>query len=307
MKRRDFVKLCTGTVAGFGVSQMFHPGLVKALEAATGPGKPPVVWIQGQGCTGCSVSLLNSLNPSIADVVLKVISLEYHPTIMDSEGGVAFGHLFEIAEKFEGKFYLAIEGAIPVGEGGHFCVVGEHEEKEFTMAEAIKAIASKAGGVMALGTCAAGGGIPAAAGNLTESMSAAKFFELEGIKTPLINVPGCPPHPDWMVGTLVHLLTKGIPELDGQGRPTMFFGESIHDNCPYLKYYEDDVRQETFTEMKDASCRADMGCKGPLTSADCYKRRWNNGVNWCVENAICIGCVETDWPDGYSPFYEPVV
>ncbi|WP_027185048.1 NiFeSe hydrogenase small subunit [Desulfovibrio inopinatus] len=307
MKRRDFVKLCTGTVAGFGVSQMFHPGLVKMLEAATGPGKPPVVWIQGQGCTGCSVSLLNSLNPSIADVVLKVISLEYHPTVMDAEGGVAFGHLFEIAEKFEGKFYLAIEGAIPVGEDGHFCIVGDYNEKEFTMVEAIKAIAPKAAGVMALGTCAAGGGIPAAEGNLTQSMSASKFFEQEGIKTPLINVPGCPPHPDWMVGTLVHLLTKGIPELDAQGRPTMFFGELIHDNCPYLKYFEEDVRQTTFTEMKDTSCRADMGCKGPLASADCYKRRWNNGVNWCVENAICIGCVETDWPDGYSPFYEPVV
>ena len=71
LSRRDFVKLCTGTVAGFGISQMFHPGLVEALQAATGPDKPPVLWIQGSGCTGCSVSLLNTMHPIIADVVQR--------------------------------------------------------------------------------------------------------------------------------------------------------------------------------------------------------------------------------------------
>ena len=31
LNRRDFVKLCTGTVAGFGVAQMFHPAVREAL------------------------------------------------------------------------------------------------------------------------------------------------------------------------------------------------------------------------------------------------------------------------------------
>lgn len=306
LSRRDFVKLCTGTVAGFGISSMFHPGLVQALEAATGPDRPPVIWLQGLGCTGCSVSLLNSLNPSIADVLLKVISLEYHPTVMCSEGAVAFEHMMEIAEKFKGKFYMVLEGSVSMKEDGHYCMVGDFHGRDVTLMEAVKYAGERAAGAIAVGACAAGGGIPAANGNKTEAMPLTTFFKKMGIKTPVINVPGCPPHPDWMVGTVAHVLTQGIPELDAQGRPKMFFGQNIHDNCPYLKAYDSGIRQKTFNDQKDKACRADLGCKGPLTSADCYKRRWNNGVNWCVESAVCIGCTEIDWPDGFSPFYEPI-
>ena len=84
----------------------------------------------------------------------------------------------------------------------------------------------------------------------------------------------------------------------------MFFKENIHANCPYLKQYEEGKLQKTFTDK--SSCRASMGCKGPLTNSDCFKRKWNNGVNWCVDNAICHGCVELEWPDGMAPFYAPI-
>ena len=75
LSRRDFVKLCSGTVAGFGVSQMFHPAIHEAFAQTLTGERPPVFWVQGQGCTGCSVTLLNSTHPSIADVLLKIISL----------------------------------------------------------------------------------------------------------------------------------------------------------------------------------------------------------------------------------------
>jgi len=307
LKRRDFVKLCSGTVAGFGISQMFHPGLVKALEAATEPGRPPVVWMQGNGCTGCSVSILNSVNPSIADVVLKVISLECQETLSVAEGSVAVDHMLEVAEKFKGKFYYISEGAIPTAENGAFCTIGvDSKGKEWTVAEMAKLLGSSAAACVAVGACATGGGIPGSKGNVTGCVPLHKYLESQGIKTPVINITGCPPHPDWMVGTLVHVLTKGVPELDAQGRPTMFFGKNIHDNCPFLPYFEKNIRQKTFTEKKTEACRADMGCKGPLTSADCFSRKWNNGTNWCVENAICIGCAEIDWPDAFSPLYSPV-
>jgi len=301
VSRRTFLKAVTGTAAGIGISQMFNPALVSAMEKALET--HPVLWIQGQGCSGCSVSLLNSVDPSILDVLLKVISLQFHPTVMASEGETALENLYHIAEKYKGKFSLAVEGAIPMAADGKYCIIGELNCKEITMVDLVKDLGAKAGSVLAVGTCASYGGIPAAEGNETGATGVMDFFKTYGIKTPVINVPGCPSHPDWIVGSIAHLLTKGIPELDNDGRPTIFYGENIHDNCPHLDEYDAGEMSEKLSAAK--GCRMDLGCKGPETYADCYKRKWNSGLNWCVDNAVCIGCVEPVFPDGVSPFYEP--
>jgi len=314
LKRRDFMKLCTGTVAGIGISQMFHPAVHEVLAGTVSGSRPPVLWLQGQGCTGCSVSLLNTVSPSIADVLLKVISLEFHPTVMAWEGEPAMEHMYKIADKFKGQFFLAVEGAIPMAADGKYCIIGEVKHKEVSMLDAMVELGGKAAAVLALGTCAAYGGIPMAKGQLTDSMPVSKVFAAKGVKTPVVNIPGCPPHPDWIVGTLVVALQaikklglqKGLAEvvkiLDKAGRPTPFFGKNIHDNCPYLQNFKDSKFSATFTKKED--CRYELGCKGPDTNADCFQRKWNNGINWCVQNAVCIGCVEPNFPDGKSPFYE---
>ena len=301
VSRRNFLKTVTGTVAGIGISQMVNPAFIQALEK--GLKRHPVLWIQGQGCTGCSVTLLNSTSPPIADILLKVISLQFNPTVMASEGDIALENLYATAEEYKGRFSIVVEGAIPVAENGKYCVIGERDHKEITMVDIMKELAPKAGSVLAIGTCASYGGIPAAKGNVTGAMGVMDFFKAEGIKTPVVNIPGCPPHPDWIVGSLVYLLEKGVPELDDAGRPTLFYGENIHDNCPRLPKYEAGELSATLSDPK--GCRMDLGCKGPSTSADCFKRKWNGGVNWCVDNAVCIGCVEPGFPDGSSPFYEP--
>ncbi|MBU0971221.1 MAG: hydrogenase small subunit [Proteobacteria bacterium] len=301
VSRRSFLKTVTGTAAGIGISQMVNPALILALEK--GLTRHPVLWIQGQGCTGCSVTLLNSTSPPIADILLKVISLQFNPTVMASEGEMAMENLYAVAEEYKGRFSIVVEGAIPVAEDGKYCIIGEIGHKEITMVDIMKEIGPKAGSVLAIGTCAAYGGIPAAKGNVTGATGVMDFFQAEGIKTPVVNIPGCPPHPDWIVGSLVYLLEKGIPELDESGRPTLFFGENIHDNCPKLALYDNGELSATLSDPK--GCRMDIGCKGPTTYADCYKRKWNGGVNWCVDNAVCIGCVEPGFPDGTSPFYEP--
>lgn len=310
LSRREFVKLCTAGVAGLGISQIYHPGIVRAMTE--GAKKAPVIWVQGQGCTGCSVSLLNTVHPGIKEVLLDVISLEYHPTVMASEGERALEHMYEVAEKFNGNFFLLVEGAIPTAKEGRYCIVGEMldsggHHREITMADLIRDLAPKSLATVGLGTCAAYGGIPAAAGNVTEAKGLRDFFAEEKIDKLLVNVPGCPPHPDWMVGTLVaawsHVLNPEehpLPELDDDGRPMLFFGDNVHENCPYLEMYDNSDFSEIFTTP---GCKAELGCKGPSTMADCPKRRWNNSVNWCVENAVCIGCVEPDFPDGKSPFY----
>lgn len=314
LSRRDFVKLCTGTVAGFGVSQMFHPAVHEALAGTLTGERPPVFWLQGQGCTGCSVTILNSVHPSIADVLLKVISLEFHPTIMAWEGEPAIEHMRKVASKFKGKYFLVVEGSVPVDANGKYCIIGEAGHHEITMVDAMKEFGPNAAAVLAVGTCAAYGGIPAAAGSETGATPVSKFLADNKIKTPVVNIPGCPPHPDWIVGTLVLALDAikkngmkgGLAEvvkvLDSDGRPEPFFGRNVHENCPYLPKYDEGVFSTTFTDK--VSCRYDIGCKGPTSMCDTFERKWNGGVNWCVENAVCIGCVEPDFPDGKSPFYQ---
>jgi len=243
------------------------------------------------------------VDPSIADILLKVISLQFHPTVMASEGDTALENLYGIAKEYKGRFSLVVEGAIPTAAEGKYCIVGEYHGKELSMVEVVKELGPMAGSVLAIGTCAAFGGIPGAKGNVTGATGVRDFFKTQSIKTPVVNIPGCPPHPDWIVGSIAHLLTKGLPELDSDGRPTLFYGNNIHENCPRLDYYDNGEMAEKLSDAK--GCRMDLGCKGPNTYADCYKRKWNSGLNWCVDNALCIGCVESNFPDGSSPFYEP--
>lgn len=303
--RREFIKLCSGTVAGLGISQVFNPALVAAMKKAVK--NHPVLWVQGQSCTGCSVSVLNSVDPSIKQVILEIISLDFLPTVMVSEGEMAMDYMYRIANEYKGKFTLVVEGAIPMAADGKYCIVGETKDgngnhKEVTMLDAIVDLGNKAGSVLAIGTCASYGGIPAAKGNVTGATGVGNVFKKNGIKTPLINIPGCPAHPDWIVGTIAYLLTQNaIPELDADGRPKIFFGKNIHENCTYLSYYDEDEFCKTLSQEK--GCRVKVGCKGMNSYADCYSRKWNSGVNWCIENAVCIGCVEPGFPDEMSPFY----
>ncbi len=232
ISRRNFLKTLTGTAAGLGISQVFNPALLQALEK--GLERHPVLWIQGQGCTGCSVSLLNSVDPAIADVLLKVISLQFHPTVSECEGELAMKHVYEVAEEYKGRFSLAIEGAIPVAADGKYCILGEIGHKEVTMMDMVQELAPMAGSVLAVGTCAAFGGIPAAQGNVTGATGVTDFFKSKNITTPVVNIPGCPPHPDWIVGSIVHLLNVGIPDLDYDGRPTLFLVKTSMTTAPGL-------------------------------------------------------------------------
>lgn len=309
LSRRDFVKLCSGTVAGFGVSQMFHPAIQEVFAQTLTGERPPVFWVQGQGCTGCSVTLLNSVHPSIADVLLKVISLEFNPTVMASEGEGAYEHMLKMAASHKGQYVFAVEGAIPLAHDGKCCVVAEANHKEITMTAVTKELAANAAAVLAIGTCAAYGGIPAAKGSETQAVGVSDYLKKQGIATPVVNIPGCPPHPDWIVGTiglaLQALSTNTLAafakqELDAIGRPKAFY-RNVHMNCPHLADYEAGKMCKTMTD-KDG-CRYSLGCKGPKSACDSPQRKWNNGVNWCVDNATCIGCTSHNFPDGKSPFY----
>jgi hydrogenase small subunit len=271
----------------------------------------PAIWIAGAACSGCSVSFINATNPSIQTVLLdpvlpgKHVSLKFHATVMAGAGEPALKVLKDTSQKKPKGYLLIVDGSVPTAEDGLYCTLGELDGKEVTMKDMAADLAKDALAVIATGTCASYGGIPAGAPNPTGAKSVMEFFKEEGISTPLINVPGCPPHPDWMIGTIATVLLNGLPsadELDEKLRPRAFFSNLIHDNCPRRAYFD---AGQFARHTSEPGCLYEIGCKGPYTYADCPTRQWNNGVNWCIgSGAQCIACVEPDFHDSYAPMFE---
>ncbi len=273
----------------------------------------PVIWLQGAGCTGCSVSILNSVSPNIKNVLIdevipgKHINLRFHPTVMAGAGDDIIELLEKTRQQKAGSYVLVVEGAIPTAQGGIHCVIGEERGKAVSVVSRLESLASNALAVIAMGTCASFGGIPSASPNPTQCLSVEEAFKAAKITTPLINISGCPPHPDWFTGTLASILLFGLPmpkDLDEHKRPKAFFGTLIHENCPRRAYYDEGKFAK---KLSDPGCLYELGCKGPVTYADCPTRLWNNGTNWCIgSGAPCIGCCEPGFPDLVSPFYEKI-
>ncbi len=282
--RRKFLELSLklSVITGLGASAI--PRISEALELLSS-GQAPLLWLQGQSCTGCSVSLLNGEQPDPVALLTQYISLRFHATLMAGTGEISMAVLNNSID--EGGYLLAIEGSIPAGMP-EACLVGG---ELFT--DQVARAAAKAAAVVAIGTCAAYGGIPAAENNPTGAEDVSVFLKNKGISVPVISLPGCPPHPDWMTATLVHVLKFGIPDLDESGRPKMFFGEVLHDQCPRYADYE---RERFAKNFSDEGCLFKLGCLGPNTYSDCALRLWNSGTNHCIKaGAPCIGCTSKEF------------
>lgn len=309
--RRAFVRLCAGAAVGFGLSPLLYPAIRAALGKAVSQETPPVFWIQGQSCGGCTLSFLNGLQPEFAQLFSRIIGMRYHHLLMQDKGKTPLEHVLRLSETVRGRFILVVEGAVPIADEGRYCRCGSFSGGT-TMSEVVRTLGAHAAVVMATGTCAAFGGIPAAAGQITGASGAGKVLQNAGIATPVVNVPGCPAHPDWIAGTLTLLLDlldkqrfeKGNPLvdlLDSQRRPLLFYGRNLHEHCPRLSDNTTGKLSAAFPAAE--GCLRNLGCKGPRVACDAFERLWNGGVNWCVNAALCTGCTESDFPDGSSPFY----
>lgn len=291
ISRRSFLQYCIGSAATLGLNASILGSLEKAL--ATGGG-PPIIWIAASNCTGCTVSLANRISTShptdIADLLINTVNLAYHPNLMGAAGDLAVQTLIN-AEA--GKFILAVEGAVPTLYNGRTCFVYTQNGSDVTAMQAVTDLASKAAYVLSIGTCASFGGIPAGNPNPTAAKS---VKALTGRST--INIPGCPSHPDWIVGTIASLLAGTVPTLDSYGRPTAYYSRRVHDQCPRRN------ASWATTFGQEGYCMNNLGCKGQQTYSDCPTRQWNNATNWCVgANGLCIGCTGSTFPDYFSPFY----
>ncbi len=324
MSRRTFLKV-VGAIGASAFIGIHHSDISRALEIS----KTKIIWIHGAECTGCSESLVNAGNPDLIQAIQKLnVDVVYHETFLAQQGifvdGSHVGNselnsevlLDEAIE--EGDYILVVEGAVANGPdgSGKYCMYGERTFKEI-----FEKAARNSTLIMAVGMCATYGGInsaDSAVAELTdfrgvdflkEDRSKGMLTEL-GIDKPVINIAGCPSHPDWILLTLAAVILGKIDinnldhVLDRYKRPLVFFpaGSTMHDNCPRRGYYDTGRLDE---EFGDEGCLLKLGCKGPFTRSDCGLRRWNGSVNMCTQaGSSCISCCEPGFPDNAAPFYE---
>jgi hydrogenase small subunit len=312
ISRREFLQYCTVCAAALGLNESTLKELKAALES---DGAPTVLWLHGSGCQGDSVSFLNLFLDAPAvdhvdtkDVLLNNINLAYHTVVMASAGETAVTMAEQAKRK--GGYVLVCEGGVPTAFGGRACNVMTVNGVEKTYQEMVLELGANAIAVLSVGTCASFGGIPAAPPNPTDVVSVESALATGGVTGPaIINIPGCPAHPDWAAWVVVQLILETIPDLDEYKRPTALYVSDVHENCPRNPNFHDTVKATTFGE--DHKCLEDLGCRGPGTNADCPLRGWNKGpipvwssdqymrANWCVDsNGMCFGCVEPDFPGG---------
>ncbi|MBO8128521.1 MAG: hydrogenase small subunit [Peptococcaceae bacterium] len=258
----------------------------------------PVIWLGTNTCAGDSISLLNSLDPGYRAIISDLIDLRYYHFGMPAEGDKSTGVLEDTLAERPGEYVLIVEGTIPTRSNGLYCVIGNRRGKPFTALDAVQELGAAARYVVAVGTCASFGGPYAAHPNPSDGKAVHKVLDRQ-----VINVPGCPAHPDWIVGTLAHLVWYGEPELDEYNRPTLFYGETIHNLCQRRHYFDSGIFS---AHPGEPWCMYKAGCKGPVTFADCPYRQWNGEhLNWPVKaNTPCIGCVSPEFPDHTEPFFE---
>lgn len=295
VSRRDFLKFCTAVAVSMGMGPAFAPAVARALTSGK---RPSVVYLHNSECTGCTEALLRIYKPFIDELILDTISLDYQETIMAAAGDAAEAALHQAISNPEG-FICVVEGAIPTAHNGLYGTIGGR-----TMYDITREVLPRAKIVVAYGTCAAYGGMPAAAPNPTGCKGVNDCYADLGIKA--VNIAGCPPNPLNVVGALV-LALRGDPiELDGFNRPLAFFGSSVHEQCERLPHFEAGEFAPAFDsdEARNGWCLYELGCKGPITMNNCPKVRFND-VNWPVAAGHpCIGCSEPGFWDDMTPFYE---
>lgn len=295
VSRRDFLKFCSAMAAAMSLPASFTPSIAQALDEVK---RPTLVWLNFQDCTGDTEALLRAANPTVGEIILDILSVDYHETIMAAAGHQADETLENTIAKYRGKYLCVVEGSISMKDGGVYgCTSGK------THLEIARRVCGGALATIAIGTCASYGGIPAAVPNPTGAVGVRDAVP----GATVINLPGCPCNADNLTATVVHYLVFGkIPAMDSKGRPLFAYGKRIHDNCErrphfdagqYVEHWGDDAHRKGF-------CLYKMGCKGPATFHNCPTQRYNEKTSWPVASGHgCAGCSEPHFWDTMGPMY----
>ena len=295
VSRRDFLEWCGSMCAVLGLSNSMLPRLAQQLQAMR---RPSVIWLQLQECTGCVESVLRTSEPTIGDLVLDLVSLDYQHTLMAGAGAAVEKALADSIAANKGKYVLVVTGSVPLAENGIYCTIGGRTAKEI-----VEEAARDAAAVIAVGACAHWGSVQAARPNPTGAVGIRDVIT----DKPVLNIAGCPPIGDVVTATIVHFLTfNRLPEMDSEGRPRFAYGKRIHDQCPRRAHFDAGQYVEVFDDeaARKGWCLYKVGCKGPATFSPCPIFLWNTRTSWPIgAGHPCIGCTEPGFWDTMAPFY----
>ncbi len=243
-------------------------------------------------------------------------------TVLSIESGDEYLDQFRRAERGEldAPYVVVLEGSVTnerqikdgsynKGGGGFYIAIGEENGRPISTTEWLDRLCPKAAAVIAIGTCATWGGVPAAEGNATGAMGLMDHLGTDfrsAFGLPVINIPGCAPIGDNFIETVasVLLFLQGLtplPEFDELGRPAWLYGETVHDGCPRAGYYEEGNFAKDYG---DKECLVELGCWGPVVQCNMASRGAINGIGGCMQSGgVCIGCTMPGFPDKFSPMY----
>lgn len=313
VSRRGFLKFC-GLMAGAMGLNAFPPlqatGLpadlarpnsqvVKRVAQAleTKP-RLPVIWLELQDCAGCSEALTRSQSPTLVNLVLNSITVEYHETLSAAAGFQAEEAKQAAMKKYAGQYILVVEGSVSPKDDGVYCTIGGKSSLDI-----LKEAAAGAAAIIATGNCSSFGGLPRANPNPTGAVSVTELIK----DKPVVNIPGCPAIPEVFTGTLAQFLVFGtLPELDNLHRPKTFYGVTIHDRCLRRPFYEAGKFANSFDDegARKGYCLYKLGCKGPTTYNSCATMKWSGGLSFPIQSGHpCLGCSEPNFWDG-GGFYQ---
>lgn len=283
VSRREFLGFCSAMAATLALPASYGAKIAEALENPAK--KPTVVWLEMQACTGDTESLLRASKPKVGELVLDIISYDYHETIMAPAGKAAEKSLTDVVKNLKGKYIAIVEGSIPMAEDGIYCCIGGR-----TALDIAREVCGNAAATIAVGNCAWDGGLPAANPNPTGAVGVKKAVP----NATVINLPGCPMNVENLTAVIVHYLTfNALPATDNMGRPLFAYGKRIHDNCERRAHFDAGQFVRTWGDEghRQGWCLYEMGCKGPETYHNCPTVRWNEGTSWPVQSGHpCIGC-----------------
>jgi hydrogenase small subunit len=293
--RRGLLKFAIVMTSSLALPPAMATAMADNLAAAK---RQSVIWLSFQECTGCLETLLRSESPTIAALIFDFISLDYQESLMAAAGGAAELTLRQAVAANQGKYLLAIDGSVPVKDGGVYSLTGGKANVSM-----LQEFAPGAAAILAIGTCAAYGGIPKAYPNPTGAVGVEDVIS----NKPLVNIPGCPPIPEVLSGVLVYFVSFGrLPDLDDKKRPLAYFGTTIHDQCYRRAFYDQGKFAKSFDDegARQGWCLFELGCKGPTTHNACASLKWNDGTSFPIESGHgCLGCSEPDFWDQEGGFY----
>ena len=273
-----------------------------------------LLWLQSGGCGGCTMSLLcHDAGDVTGTLRAGGIELLWHPSLSEQTGAEAVELLEACAEGRHALDILCIEGALlrgPAGSGRFHMLAGTGRP----MIDWARRLAARARHVVAVGSCAAFGGMTSSGANPTDAcglqydgeqaggLLGADWRAPDGL--PVINVAGCPTHPGWVVETLLGLAAGAFTaaELDALGRPRFYADKLVHHGCSRNEFYE---FKASAAELSQLGCLMEnLGCKGTQAHADCNTRLWN-GAGSCPEGGFaCIACTAPGFEEPGHPFHQ---